>query len=194
MSITQFVVGMTVFFSAETIKSYARSMHKLVQASEVRQAIGIAESDKISTIMEMLAQGDFKSAVAKAERTKHVLITGNADNIAVSVSQELMTAYAETSVKMLDVMLTVVNAMNAIKSIVRFSGIKEQFAKLNKMANEKLNPEKETVPAAKTVKRGTPVKKGQRSSAPSTGPKVSVAARKVKITRKPKAAGADSAE
>ncbi len=181
MSITQFVVGMTVLFSAETIKSYARSMHKLVQASEVRQAIGIAESDKISTTMEMLAQGDFKSAVAKAERTKHVLITGNADNIAVSVSQELMTAYAETSVKMLDVMLVVVNAMNAIKSIVRFSGIKEQFAKLNKMANEKLNPEKETVPAAKTVKRGTPVKKGQPSSLPATN---SAPARKVSAARK----------
>ena len=192
MSITQFVVGMTVFFSAETIKSYARSMHKLVQASEVRQAIGIAESDKISTIMEMLAQGDFKSAVAKAERTKHVLITGNADNIAVSVSQELMTAYAETSVKMLDVMLAVVNAMNAIKFIVRFSGIKEQFAKLNKMANEKLNPEKETVPAAKKVKRGTPVKKGQRSTG-TTGPKVSVPALKVKITRKPAVPGTGDA-
>ena len=181
MSITQFVVGMTVFFSAETIKSYARSMHKLVQSSEVRQAIGIAESDKISTIMEMLAQGDFKSAVAKAERTKHVLITGNADNIAVSVSQELMTAYAETYVNMLDVVLAIVNALNAIKSIVRFSGIKEQIAKLNKMANEKLNPEKETVPATKTVKRGTPVKKGQPSNLPAT---TSAPARKVSAVRK----------
>ena len=173
MSITKFVPGMIVFFSAETIKSYARSMHKLVQASEVRQAIGIAESDKISTIMEMLAQGDFKSAVAKAERTKHVLITGDADSIAVSVSQELMTAYAETSVKMLDVMLAVVNALNAIKSIIRFSGIKEQFAKLNKMVNEKLTPEKEE---AKPAKRGTPVKKGQPSNLPVTG---SAPARKV---------------
>ena len=173
MSITKFVPGMIVFFSAETIKSYARSMHKLVQASEVRQAIGIAESDKISTIMEMLAQGDFKSAVAKAEQTKHVQINTVGYSIVINVSQELMTVYAETSVKALDVMLAVINALNAIKSIIRFSGIKEQFAKLNKMANEKLNPEKEE---AKPAKRGSPVKKGQPSNLPVTG---SAPARKV---------------
>ena len=173
MSITQFNVGMTVFFSAETIKSYARSMHKLLQSSDVRQAFGREESDKMTLVMEMLAQGDFKSAVAKAEQTKHVLITGSADNIAVSVSQELMTAYAEASVKALDVMVAVVSALNAIKSIIRFSGIEEQFAKLNKMANEKLNPKKEE---AKPAKRGTPVKKGQPSNLPVTG---SAPARKV---------------
>ena len=178
MSITQFVVGMTVFFSAETIKSYARSMHKLVQASEVRQAIGIAESDKISTIMEMLAQGDFKSAVAKAEQTKHVQIMASPLDVSIAISQELMTAYAEASVKALDVMVAVVSALNAIKSIIRFSGIEEQFAKLNKMANEKLNPKKEE---AKPAKRGTPVKKGQPSNLPAT---TSAPTRKVSAARK----------
>ena len=168
-----FPVGMMVSFSPETVKAYARSMHKLLQSSDVRQAFGREESDKMTLVMEMLAQGDFKSAVAKAEQTKHVLITGSADSIAVSVSQELMTVYAETSVKCLDVALAVVNALNAIKSIIRFSGIEEQFAKLNKMANEKLNPKKEE---AKPAKRGTPVKKGQPSNLPVTG---SAPARKV---------------
>ena len=94
-------------------------------------------------------------------------------DVSIAISKELMTVYAETSVKCLDVALAVVNALNAIKSIVRFSGIKEQFAKLNKMANEKLNPEKEE---AKPAKRGTPVKKGQPSNLPVTG---SAPARKV---------------
>ena len=170
---TAFVIGMNITFSSTTVKSYARSMHKLLQSSDVRQAFGREESDKMTLVMEMLAQGDFKSAVAKAEQTKHVLITGSADSIAVSVSQELMTVYAETSVKCLDVALAVVNALNAIKSIIRFSGIEEQFAKLNKMANEKLNPKKEE---AKPAKRGTPVKKGQPSNLPVTG---SAPARKV---------------
>ena len=170
---TAFVIGMNITFSSTTVKSYASSMHKLLQSSDVRQAFGREESDKMTLVMEMLAQGDFKSAVAKAEQTKHVLITGSADSIAVSVSQELMTVYAETSVKCLDVALAVVNALNAIKSIIRFSGIEEQFAKLNKMANEKLNPKKEE---AKPAKRGTPVKKGQPSNLPVTG---SAPARKV---------------
>lgn len=157
---TSFTAGMTVFFSAETVKSYARSMHKLLQSSDVRQALGRNESDKAVLVMEMLAKGDFKSAVAKAEQTKHVKIEANSDSIAIGVSQELMTVYAETSVKCLDVALAVVNALNAIKSIIRFSGIKEQFAKLNKMASEKLNPEKEVAkPAKRSVSaRKTPAK------------------------------------
>ena len=168
-----FPVGMMVSFSPETVKAYARSMHKLLQSSDVRQAFGREESDKMTLVMEMLAQGDFKSAVAKAEQTKHIQINTLGYSIAINVSQELMTAYAETSVKCLDVALAVVNALNALKSIIRFSGIKEQFAKLNKMANEKLNPEKEE---AKPAKRGTPVKKGQPSNLPVTG---SAPARKV---------------
>ena len=168
-----FPVGMMVSFSPETVKAYARSMHKLLQSSDVRQAFGREESDKMTLVMEMLAQGDFESAVAKAEQTKHVQIMASPLDVSIAISQELMTAYAEASVKALDVMVAVVSALNAIKSIIRFSGIKEQFAKLNKMANEKLNPEKEE---AKPAKRGTPVKKGQPSNLPVTG---SAPARKV---------------
>ena len=168
-----FPVGMMVSFSPETVKAYARSMHKLLQSSDVRQAFGREESDKMTLVMEMLAQGDFESAVAKAEQTKHVQIMASPLDVSIAISQELMTVYAETSVKCLDVALAVVSALNAIKSIIRFSGIKEQFAKLNKMANEKLNPEKEE---AKPAKRGTPVKKGQPSNLSVTG---SAPARKV---------------
>lgn len=161
-----FPVGMMISLSSETVKSYAGSMHKLLRSSDVRQAIGREESDKMTLVMEMLAQGDFESAVAKAKQTKHIQITATSVDIWIAVSQELMTAYAEASVKALDVMLAVVSALNAIKSIIRLSGIMEQFAKLNKMANEKLNPEKEE---AKPAKRGTPVKKGQPSNLPVTG-------------------------
>ena len=178
---TAFVIGMNITFSSTTVKSYASSMHKLLQSSDVRQAFGREESDKMTLVMEMLAQGDFKSAVAKAEQTKHVQITASPLDVSIAISQELMTVYAETSVKCLDVALAVVNALNAIKSIIRFSGIKEQFAKLNKMTNEKLNPEKETVPAAKKVERGTPVKKGQPSNLPAT---TSAPTRKVSAARK----------
>ena len=170
---TAFVPGMSIIFSAETVKAYARGMHKLLQSSEIRQALGCVESDKMALVMEMLAQGDFKSAVAEAEQTKHIQINTLGYSISINVSQELMTVYAETSVKAMDVAIAVVSALNAIKSIIRFSGIKEQFAKLKEMANEKLNPEKEE---AKPAKRGTPVKKGQPSNLPVTG---SAPARKV---------------
>ena len=173
-------IGMSVVFSAETVRSYAAGMLKLMKTRVVRQAIGFAEADKITLVMEMLVQGDFKSAVAKAEQTKHVNVLCSGTGIAINVSQELMTVYAETSVKALDVVIAVISALNAIKSIIRFSGIKEQFAKLNKMANEKLNPEKEE---AKPAKRGTPVKKGQPSNLPVTG---SASARKVPASNKAK--------
>ncbi len=190
MTTTAINSGMTINFTRATITAYAKTLNKFISDRQVRQSIGEEEAYKLETICSHLLTHRYNRAVEFATQTKHMRIVANEASglITISVSEEFMVAYTEVAFKAMDVVLAISHAINALKSIVKLSGIEEKFKMLQAMANEKLEAPKEQ--PAKT----TPVKKGQRSSAPSTGPKVSVTARKVKITRKPKAAGADSAE
>ena len=190
MATSTFNVGMSINFTRNTITAYAKTLEKFLADSQVRQAIGEEESYKMGTICIHLLAHRYNKAVEFANQTKHIRVVVNEATglITIIVSEEFMVAYTEAAFKGMEVILAITHAINALVSIVKLSGIKEKFKMLQAMANEKLEAPKEQ--PAKT----TPVKKGQRSSAPSTGPKVSVTARKVKITRKPKAAGADSAE
>lgn len=190
MTTTAINMGMTINFTRATITAYAKTLEKFLSDRQVRQAIGEEEAYKMGSVCSQLLSHQYEKAVAAANQTKHVRVVANNASglITIIVSEEFMVAYTETAFKAMDVIFAITHALNAVVSIIKFSGIKEKFKMLQDMAAEKLEAPKGQ--PAKT----TPVKKGQRSSAPSTGPKVSVAARKVKITRKPKAAGADSAE
>ncbi len=175
MATSTFNVGMSINFTRNTITAYAKTLEKFLADSQVRQAIGEEESYKMGTICIHLLAHRYNKAVEFANQTKHIRVVANEATglITIIVSEEFMVAYTEAAFKGMEVILAITHAINALVSIVKLSGIKEKFKMLQAMANEKLEAPKEQ--PAKT----TPVKKGQRSSAPSTGPK---------------AAGADSAE
>ena len=188
MTTTAINMGMTINFTRNTITGYAKTLEKFLNDSQVRQALGHDESYKLGTICAHLLAHRYNKAIESATQTKHMRIVANEASglITIIVSEEFMLAYTEVAFKAMDVVIAIGHAINALKSIIKFSGIKEKFEALQAMANEKLEAPKEQ--PAKT----TPVKKGQRSTG-TTGPKVSVPALKVKITRKPAVPGTGDA-
>ena len=187
MTTTAINMGMTINFTRNTITAYAKTLEKFLADSQVRQAICEEEAYKMGAICGHLLAHRYSKAVGFATQTKHMRIVANEASglITIIVSEEFMVAYTEAAFKGMEVILAITHAINAIKSMINLSGIKDKIKAIQAMANEKLEAPKEQ--PAKT----TPVKKGQRSSAPSTGPKVSVTARKVKITGKPDANSAE---
>ena len=169
-------MGMTINFTAATIAAFAKTLAKFISDRQVRQAMGEDEAYKLEAICAHLTAGRYSKAVESATQTKHMRIVANdvSGLITIIVSEEFMVAYTETAFKAMDVILAITHAINAMKSIIKMSGIMEKFKALQAMANEKLEAPKEQ--PAKTM----PVKKGQRSTG-ATGPKVSAPVRKVTV-------------
>lgn len=190
MTTTAINMGMTINFTRATITAYAKTLEKFLSDRQVRQAIGEEESYKMGTMCAHLLAHRYNKAVEFANQTKHIRVAANEASglITIIVSEEFMVAYTEAAFKGMEVILAITHAINALKSMINLSGIKDKIKAIQAMAAEKLEAPKER--PAKT----TPVKKGQRSTEGHTGPKASAPGLKVKITRKPKAAGADSAE